>query len=74
MAGFQYQPRINPVSTLKKQATPLNFKQKKNGHLKTGRFGPSVEIRYILIPEKESESMCCRRPAVGKQLSTGQLH
>ena len=66
-----YQPGINA----QKCSKTLNSKHKKRPvSLKTNRFGPSVEIRYILIPEKESESMSCRHTAVGKQLSTGQLH
>ena len=67
-----YQPGINARENLKNHLT-IGIR-KTASSWKTGRFGPSVEIRYILIPEKESESMCCRRPAVGKQLSTGQLH
>ena len=43
-----YQPGINA----QKCSKTLNSKHKKRPvSLKTDRFGPSVEIRYILIPE-----------------------
>lgn len=39
-----------------------------------GRFWSECRDSLHSDSKEESESECCRRPAGGKQLSTGQLH
>ena len=66
-----YQPGINA----QKCSKTLNSKHKKTASfLKNSPFWSECRDSLYSDSRRDSESMCCRRPAVGKQLSTGQLY